>query len=291
MFNNLRFTGISDITVWQDVVVSAFIIPLAFYVFKKIIFLIDSLIPSKQILDGYTRENDGVLIFHSQMSGADDNGVFNPNQKYITQYPAPLPSNRGNMKQQNKLNIDPVLSQAEMECLTDIYSLLGSIGKVSNVRTGDLIKDWNDWSSPMFSVGFNPKTHELIKKCDPISFTLLSNELKLSKFQYTLNSLNYNDAGVIQKTFQKGTNVPVIILAGLGTTGTSSSGLIFKQNIIGLGKLYGKDPFCVFIKANIQSGRTASSIDKIFPKPKFFNIILHPITYYRFNSKLYFQYT
>jgi len=224
------------------------------------------------------------------MSGADNAWNFNPDQKYITRYPEPLPTDHTNLGTQRKLNIDPVLSEAEAECLADVYNILGKVGKVNNINLGDLINDWNIWSDPIFSVGFNPKTNKLIEKCSPIYFELIDGLLLIKSKNITYNAILPNDAGIIQKTFTKDTNNPVFILAGLGTIGTSATGYILRQYFIKIGKLFGSNPFCIFLKVKIDEGRTSAFIDKILPAPSWCRIILYPLTYYSFRKKNIFKF-
>lgn len=288
---SLSFTGVKDVTVWQDVVISAFVIPIAIFLGNKILVWWNSIKPSRLLFKGCLKKDNDIYIFHSQMSGADNNYNFNPNQKYITRYPEPLPSNNANLGIQKKLNIDPVLSEAETECLTDVYNILGTVKKVENIKMGDLINDWNVWSCPIISVGFNPKTFKLVEKCDPIHYELLlsSGEIKINNSGISYGSRVPNDAGVVQKTFIKDTDIPVFILAGLGTMGTSSAGYILKENFTEIGKLFSSSPFCIFLKVKINEGRAAAVIDKICPKPKWWRVFLYPLTYYRFTKKNYFK--
>jgi hypothetical protein len=285
----LSFTGIKDVTVWQDVFLSVFLIPIAIIILNRIIKWWNNARPSHLLLKGYL-DKENVYIFHSQMSGADDNWQFNPHQKYITRFPDPMPSNHANLGIQKKLNIDPILSEAESECLTDVYNILGTVGKVKDIHIGDLINDWNIWSSPIFSIGFNPKTMKLMEKCDPTYFELTGSELKMKDHNISFDAMVPNDAGIVQKTFIKDTNTPVFILAGLGTMGTSASGYVLRRNFIEIGKLFGGDPFCIFLKVRIDEGKMAATIDKIYPKPKWSRIVLYPFTYYEFYNKKYFKF-
>ena len=198
------------------------------------------------------------------MSGADNEWNFNKDQKYITRYPNPLPSDLKNLGIQKKLNIDPVLSRAEVGCLTDVYNILGKVGELKNIFLGDLISDWDAWSTPIFSIGFNPKTKKLIEKCNPIYFKLLNDVIKMKDFDIEFNSLIPNDAGVIQKTFNKDTNEPVFILAGLGTTGTSAAGSVFKKYFVSLGKLFDNKPFCLFLATKILQSKLQVTINIFF---------------------------
>lgn len=284
----LSFTGISEVTVWQDVAISAILIPVVLIVVNWLLDYWRSTRPPRSLLSGFLDERIPILVFHSQMSGADDNWNFNPDQKYITRYPDPLPSNSAHLGVQKKLRIDPILSQAEVDCLADIYNILGRCGRVENTVSADLINDWNKWSNPMFSVGFNPKTMKLIEKCEPMYFELLSNtskggmEIRDIGQKVSYDSFLPNDAGVIQKTYVKGERTPVFIMAGIGTAGTSACGFVLSKHLAELGKLYGDSPFCVFLRVTTNEGRESAYIDRICPRPAWFRVVLHLLTYYRF---------
>ena len=290
ILNILSFTGVEDKTVWQDVFISALIIPIVIFSVKWFLIWWHNKKPSQLIFKNCLNKDKNVFIFHSQMSGADKNHVFNPEQKYITRYPDPLPTNQNNLAQQNKQNIDLVLSKAEMECLADVYNILGRVGKVKKINLGDLINDWNIWSNPIFSIGFNPKTLKLIEKCSPIYFGLNNDTLIIKNQDIVYGCISPNDAGVVQKTFTKDSNNPVFILAGLGTIGTSAAGYILKQNFVKIGKLFGSNPFCIFLKVKIDEGKTSAFIDKIYPAPNLHRIILYPLTYYNFRKKNIFKF-
>lgn len=290
ILNILGFTGVGDKTVWQDIFISALIIPIVIFLGNKFLIWWNSKKPPQLLFRNCFDNSKNIFIFHSQMSGADRNWNLNKNQKCITRYPDPLPSNRRNLGIQKKKNIDPVLSGAEAECLTDVYNILGRVGKLKNIHMGDLINDWNVWSVPIFSIGFNPKTRKLIEKCDPIYFELLSNVLKIKNSNIELNSFMPNDAGVVQKTFNKDTNDPVFILAGLGTTGTSAAGYIFKKYFVKLGKLFASKPFCLFLTTKIDEGKSSALVKKIYPKPNWCRIILHPFVYFEFQKKDIFNF-
>ncbi len=290
ILETLSFTGVEEKSVWQDVFISALLIPIVIFLGNKFLIWWNSIKPSRLVFKNCLEQDKNIFIFHSQMSGADNNWNFNPNQKYITRFPQPLPTNHANLGVQNKQNVDPVLSQAEAQCLTDVYNILGRVGKVKNIIVGDLINDWNIWSEPIFSVGFNPKTLKLIEKCSPIYFELRNLVVVIKNKKISYDSVLPNDAGIVQKTFSKDTNSSIFILAGLGTMGTSAAGYIFRENFIKIGKLFGSKPFCIFLKVKIDEGKTSAFIDKIYPKPNWHRIILYPITYYNYRKKNIFKF-
>ncbi len=287
----LSFTGVTEKSVWQDVFISALLIPAVIYLGNKFLVWWNNKRPSRLVFKGYLKKNKDIFIFHSQMSGADNNWNINSDQKYITRYPLPLPTDHANLGIQKKFNIDPVLSEAEVECLTDVHNILGRVGKVKNIHFGNLISDWGIWSDPIFSIGFNPKTHKLIEKCNPVYFKLEGSELLIKDKNIRYGCLLPNDAGIIQKTSIINTSSPIFILAGLGTVGTSAAGYILKQNFIKIGKLFGSGAFCIFLKAKIDESKTSAFIDKIYPTPKWYRIILHPLLYYSFKRRAVFKYS
>lgn len=286
----LSFTGVEDKSVWQHIFISALLIPIVILLLNKFLIWWNSKKPSRLVFKNCLKKDKNIFIFHSQMSGTDNNWNFNPNQKYITRFPRPLPTNHANLGVQKKKNVDPVLSQAEAQCLTDVYNVLGKVGKVKNIIVGDLINDWNIWSEPIFSVGFNPKTLKLIEKCSPIYFELTKDTVVIKNKNISYNSISPNDVGIIQKTFTKDTHSPVFILAGLGTPGTSASGYIWRKNFIKIGKMFGSNPFCIFLKVKTDEGKTSAFIDKIYPAPNWRRIILYPLTYYSFIKKNIFKF-
>lgn len=293
--DKMAFTGINDVTVWQDVIISALLIPVVIFLGNKLLSWWTEIQPTHLVLKNFLQKDKNIFIFHSQMSGADEDWNFNPNQKYITRFPDPLPSNHANLSVQPKKNVDPVISQAESDCLTDIYNTLGRAGKIKSITRGDLINDWNIWSRPIISVGFNPKSMKLIEKCKPVFFELIlsANQgfIKIKEYEISYGATMPNDAGIIQKTFIKNSAIPVLLLAGLGTMGTSITGYILRKNVIDFGKLYGNKPFCAFLKVKINEGREAVVLDKIFPRPSWDRIALYPTTFLRLNRRKVFEYT
>lgn len=289
IINLLSFTGVEDKTVWQDVLISSFLIPVIILSCVKFSKWWSRIRPSRAIFKDCLAKSSNIYIFHSQMSAADDDYNLKSNPKYITRFPQPTSTNHANLGVQKKCNIDPVSSGADSECVADVFNIFGLVQKTRNVYIGDLINDWNVWSNPIFSIGFNPKTFKLMERCSPVFFELENERIKIKDTSVTFGCDSPNDAGVIQKTFDKESKKSVFILAGLGTTGTSAAGYILKNNFVKLGKLFGSSSFCVFFKVKIDEGKNSALIQKIIPRPRCLQVILHPILYFDFKNKGYFE--
>ncbi len=283
--NILSFTGVKEKSVWQDIFITSLILPLTFFLLRSLLNWWERKKPLKQLFNGFLDKNQEVLVFHSQMSGAYDDYRFNPDQKYIVRFPNPIPTDKGNLLIQKKCNIDPVLSQEEGQCLADTYNILGKADKTEFIEIGDLIKDWDVWSKPVFSLGFNPKTHKLMEKCDPIYFKLSYDKLTLG--DVTIGSSYPNDGGIVQKSFIKNTKIPVFILAGLGTLGTGITSYYLRNNSITLGKLYGNKPFCVLLSAKKNEGNSSTIVRNVYPNPSWNRVVFHPFAYLKFKRDIY----
>lgn len=279
--NTLVFTGVNDITVWQDIIFSSFLIPLVISLYKVITDFWEKTRPVSLLLSGFGEGKERVYVFLSQLHACRHDGEPILDQKYYILSPNPMPGVQSSKKKHLRQNIDPVWSQGDGECLADVYNVFGKNKNGENMYIADIISDWNAWDSPTISIGFNPKTEKLIEKCEPMYFKLKNAILSIPKTGMQLDSYSPNDAGIIQKTFLKDSHVPVLILAGLGTLGTSAAGYHFKKECINLGKLYGSSPFCVLFNIKVDEGRSAVYPVVMYPKPSLINIILHPILAYR----------
>lgn len=187
------FTEVDNDT-WQGAILGSILIPLVFYLFTEIRTWITSSYPRNLILKGYINSNKDVLIFLSQLSGAsiqNDQLRLTHNQQYLTRFPKPLPHNKTNLEFISYQNIDPVWSQSDGQCATEVFNLLGQVKKKKGIRIADTILDWHDNSNSVFTIGFNPKTHNLIANCNPIDFQIRDDGTSISIEGHSL-SLNAN---------------------------------------------------------------------------------------------------
>lgn len=283
------FTGIPKDS-WRDVVLSSFLIPLVFYLFTKLRIWLVSIQPQKLVLGGFQKSKNDILIFITQLSGAhkkNNQWHLTQNQLYLSRFPQPHPHDKTNLEERHYHNIDPVWSQSDGLCAADIFNLLGQINRHNGIKIADTLRDWNEHFSPIFSIGFSPKTHNLINICYPINFQLREefNNLSISGHNLVLGASHPSDAGILQKTYTTSSKVPVFILAGLGTTGTEAAGKVLNENCISFGKLYGSGSFCVLFKTDITRGSDYYEINGIYPNPKLFRALWYPITFIKWHLK------
>lgn len=280
------FTGITKNS-WRDVVISSMLIPLVFYLFTKLCTWLKSILPLNLVLAGFRKSKKDILIFLSQLSAASNQSQLTPNQLYVCQFPQPQPQNQTYLESRPFHNIDPLWSQADGQCAAEVYNLLGQINKHKGFRIANLQRDWTEHFSPIFSIGFNPKTNDLMNYCSPINFQLGTNcdELSITGHNLVLGDTYPSDAGILQKTYMSNSKLPVFILAGIGTTGTETSGKVLNENCISFGKLYGSRSFCVLFKTDITRGSNYYEIMGVYPKPKLYRALWYPITFIKWHNK------
>lgn len=279
--DNLQFTGITDVTVWQDILFSSILIPIMIGIYKGVYDYWVRTRPLELLLKGFGEKKESVLVFLSQLHSCEDNGTAIHNQKYYILSPNPMPGIKNSMKVHLRKNIDPVWSEGDGECLADIFNVFGKSKNGENMRIADTIFDWNEWTKSTVSIGFNPKTEKLMEKCNPVHFRYQDGILSIPKAGATLSSHVPNDAGIIQRTYIENTGAPVLILAGSGTLGTSAAGYYFKKECVNLGKLYGSNPFCVLFGVKLDEGRSSVYPIAMYPKPNWVNSLFHPISYFK----------
>lgn len=292
--NVISFLSITDKTIWQDVVLSSMLIPSVFFIFQAIKKWLINSRPIRRLLKDFLSPHTEVFIFLSQLSACEPVDTSrraykrSENQIYGASFPFPLPTDKNNVGYKHYQNIDPVWSESDGRCASDVFNLLGRAGKKDNIKISDTVKDWTRHNNPIFSIGFNPKTQDLENECQDIMYKYKDGNLSISGNDLVLDSVYPNDACIIQKSFIKNGSAPVFILAGIGTLGTEVSGHFLNKHCIDLGQLYGSKSFCVLLKINITKGKDYYEIKAVSPKPCLFRSVLYPITFRRWYTKKVF---
>lgn len=279
-----NITGIENPEVWQSIIVSSILIPVILILLRFVGKWWNSRKPLSQLLNGFTAPKTRVLIFLSQLSAVNSENEIDVNQRYAAKFRSSTTRNRSAVGLNLYQNIDPVWSEADGESLADVYNILGRAGKTLNISVGHLINNWDEWQRPTFSIGFNPRTRKLMEKCEPIHFQLHEYSLTIDGCGEELSAVLPDDAAIIQKTYIKNTKVPVFILAGLGTIGTSAAGYFMQQNFVDIGKLYGSRPFCFLLKLNFEDGRTSVFPKAVYPNPSLMAVLTHPLTFIKYKN-------
>jgi len=275
--------------VWQEVILDTMLIPIAISLSKAFWKWFENTRPTSLLFKGLKTSDNDILIYLSQLSVVDANKKKLSDPKFIAEYPNPTTNNRNNLSFLLYEKIDPLWSESDGRCAGEILNILGRVGVIKKFRIANTINDWTENLSPKFTIGFNPKTHDLVKSCAPIYYTTPSPiELGIQGNDIKLNCINPNDAGIIQKTFLKNTKIPIFIMAGMGVMGTEVSGFIFNKYGTEIGKLYGANPFCILFQANLTKGNGYHEIKALYPNPPIMRQILYPKTFLNWKKKKLF---
>lgn len=285
--NIFSYFGITDLTVVQDLVISSILIPVVLLIFTSLKSFYLQSRPLKKLFKGFDKED--VYVFLTQLNAADKDGKLIEDQRYLVKYPSSTPKNKDRIMAEGRQNIDPVWAESDGTCLADVYNALGKAGITDNLIVGSLLQDFNKRSTPMISIGFNPKSHFLKENCSPIYYDFVTVKPGVTAVKIKGKDLKVKpfwpyDAGIIQKTFTKDSNKPVFILAGLGTLGTNSAGYFFKTYASVLGKLFGDDAFCVLFKSRWDEGKASFQIAVVYPEPHWTKAIMYPVVYWKFKK-------
>lgn len=279
---------------WRDVLLSSVILPIVFWMFSQTQKYWVNQRPINRLFKGFRNNGEEVLIYLSELSSSiiDDTGgiILNPNPRYIAKYPMPIPTDQNSRETKYYQNIDPVWSQSDGKCSAEILNTIGKISKPRKFRIANTINDWRCHYNPIITIGFNPKTRDLLNYCSPIFFQTLNDDtcLKINGHEIKLDCSFPKDAGIIQKTQITDTESSVIILAGLGTSGTEVAGKVLSTNAHDLGRLYSNKPFCLLFSTDINISHGFYSIKGVFPKPHWSSAVLHPTTYFKWKRKKVF---
>ncbi|MBX9780517.1 MAG: hypothetical protein K2X26_09230 [Chitinophagaceae bacterium] len=275
----------AKLDVWQGLFWGSLIIPITTTAFRYLFKWINSKKPLKMLLSDFIKKDKTVIVYLSQLSVSQGLNKIN-NPSFISYYPAPTPTNIKNLGSRGYVNIDPLWSESDGKCATSVINLLGRAGSKNNFVIADLISDWNNIDSPIITVGFNPKTNNLMPLCNPIFFKVDNNysDLTIKGHDLTITT-TVSDYGIIQKTSTIHTNQKVLILAGAGTGGTELSGYILNKYSIELGKLYGRNDFCLVFTTNRNISSKHYELIGLYPYPLFYNRIRYFWTYTKWLKK------
>lgn len=281
---NLTFTGIHTKELWQEIIFGLFLnfLSVGILLLKDFIWDIN---PQKKFF-GLTKKTS-VRIFLTELKALNEQGEIDRNPRYVVQYYKRTVRNRNNIGNEERYNIDPVWPDAEGRVLGNIYYALGRINFRKDIQISNLINDWSKNSDLTFSIGFNPKTHLYLEK-SPYDFIELARNqssgltLGLKNGKKKLNAISPYDAGIMQKTTYKGK--PVFLLAGLGICGTEAAGKLFEDHYKHFARLYGKDPFAILIRTNINEGTENYEIVEMTKPKNNLHIIFNPFLYFKYKK-------
>jgi len=224
------------------------------------------------LFNGIANSSEGCQIYIIRMKDAQKSG------KYITPIPDYSPS--GDSTKYEGRQLTPwVTSTAEAEAMSLIYNVLGRIGRTEKIELMYADKDYNLWDAPMFLVGGNWKTKSAMNTFDPYVCTESEGFKLIPTGELFSPTTKDEDLGLLQKINNQMHDQPVWIIQGWRGNGTVGAAYALVRWWRYLAKLYGKKPFSLLITMDDKAGWQQLKIRMIYPTPKWYCRILHPIAW------------
>lgn len=180
-------------------------------------------------------------------------------------------------------NINSVVGYGDVQALSEIVNLLGTVDKKRNMYVQDVNEAWSNWSDPIICIGGGFKSNQIVDVCLPklVEYRTDNNV----RFALLTNGKEYNNDGVIDSgVLYKGksaTGEVCIVINGLGELATTATAKTFQKNAKRFGKIYGSAGFAAIVQSKLKAGHQIAELIDVQPKPKWYRIMLHPVTYYK----------
>ena len=107
--NVLLFTGVEDVTVWQDIIFSSFLIPITIGIFAAISNYWKETRPLRLLLKGFGNKTESVLVFLSQLHACSEDITKQIlKKKYLILITEAMEGNKSTMIEYRGQRIEPV---------------------------------------------------------------------------------------------------------------------------------------------------------------------------------------
>lgn len=179
-----------------------------------------------------------------------------------------------------------VTSTSETQAVANILNVLGRVGRTENIQLVFVDQDSGRWDAPMFILGGNWKATRSFETCMPI-FSYRDGKIILESTKDVYKpKTNDHDIGFLQKTINPATGLPVWVAMGWRGAGTVAATYALLRWWKEIGILYGSRPFGMLIGMNDKDGWQQCRIVRIYPEPKCYKKILHPVVWKKISKAM-----
>lgn len=241
---------------------------------RIIFYKVRDLFPAHSLFRGIVGSDLPCLIFTLRLTDMKREGKFlTPIPKYAVASP---------QEEYEGRQLTPwITSTSETQAVANILNILGRVGRTKNIQILFVDQDSGRWDAPMFILGGNWKATRSFETCMPIfSYRDEKVILESTKDIYRPKTSDH-DIGFLQKTINPVTGFPVWVAMGWRGAGTVAATYALLRWWKEIGILYGSHPFGILIGMNDKDGWQQSHIVRIYPEPKCYKKIIHPIVWKR----------
>ncbi|MDO8498535.1 MAG: hypothetical protein Q7S44_02010 [bacterium] len=170
-------------------------------------------------------------------------------------------------------NIEKVWAEAETRGVTQLFNLLGQLGKKDKLEIIEMSDGFNHWDTNMIVLGGQAmKSMDFYKVMDNVAYSMDENNIYNNENGEIIprDSKGEYGYGIILKSKnpQMGNNGIGILLGGYGTLGTKAAIYYLCNNISKLGKEFGNKYFGLIVRAKASAGEQSvkrlKEFDKLF---------------------------
>jgi hypothetical protein len=245
---------------------------------RAIFYKIRDYFPISALFNRIKNRKDRCYVYIIRMKDIEKSGKFiTPIPDYKAVIAADPNSKRD--KYQPRQNIPWVTSTQCAEAMSHILNLLGIIGRTENIIVTFPDRDYDKWDSPMFILGGSWKSENALEMFD--HYYDFRDKFKLTAptdKDFTPQNPD-EDIGLVEKLINPDNDMPIWIIVGYRGAGTTAAAYALLRWRKYLGKIYGKKRFGFFVSMNDRVGWQQSKIVSIYPLPKCYKKILHPIAW------------
>ena len=250
---------------------------------RTIFYKIRDYFPTSALFNRIKNRNDRCYVFITRMKDIHKSGKFItpiPDYQAITT----VDPNSNRPEYQGRKNIPWVTSTQSAEAMSHVLNLLGIIGRTENIVVTFADRDFDYWDSPMFILGGNWKSKNALATFEHYYDYRRKFELIPTDEDFTPRDID-EDIGFVEKLINPNNGMPIWIIVGLRGAGTTAGAYKLLKCRKYLGKIYGKKRFGLLVSMNDKVGWQQSKIVSIYPSPKRYKKILHPIAWNKLKVK------
>ena len=157
-------------------IVGSIIIPSIIFVVTRFLQSAFNQMPKRKLLGNFKDNNQLSKIYIKELVDTKKSNT------YLHKLPDYDPPKTSNLYSQG-INIPNVYAKSDVECMNDFINIMGSVGKTRNIQLASVEKEWDQWDTPIVSIGGQFVTDKIFEKCSPIFCEKTNDSFKLKNMK------------------------------------------------------------------------------------------------------------
>lgn len=164
-------------------------------------------------------------------------------------------------KEGNKIvpNIQELWADSDARAATNIFNVLGRIGKTKNIELRKNSQDFGEWNTNIIIIGAHAsKSKEFFNIMDNVTYRIDAENIIDNISNEKIKREDGFGYGIIVKAknpYKIGKKNGIgFLIGGFGTLGTEAATYYFRENYIKLGSEFGRKYFGIIVRAKASAG-------------------------------------